>query len=146
VLRYREDEFLNEAGTVDHVRYRLTLMGEVHEREFPHAVVLSRSRFLAPANQSLRFYREYFQPNDEVHIQKDRRRWLVRFRDTDFYVNLDRMDKPDLGTFLEVKSRTWSRTDAERKSALVLELAKFLGVSTDETESREYLRIAEASK
>jgi 5-methylthioadenosine/S-adenosylhomocysteine deaminase len=146
ILRYREDEFLDEGGSVDHVRYRLTLMGEPHEREFPNAVVLSRSRFLAPANQSLRFYREYFQPKQEVHIQKDRRRWLVRFNDTDFYVNLDRMDKPDLGTFLEVKSRTWSRTDAERKSSLVLELAKFLGVSTAETEAREYLRIAEANK
>jgi 5-methylthioadenosine/S-adenosylhomocysteine deaminase len=146
VLRYREDEFLDDKGEVDHVRYRLTLMGEPHEREFASDVVLSRSRYLAPANQSLRFYREYFQPNEEIHIQKDRRRWLVRFKDTEFYVNLDQMDKPDLGTYLEVKSRTWSRGDAERKSALLLELAKTLGVSTSETESREYLRIAESSR
>jgi 5-methylthioadenosine/S-adenosylhomocysteine deaminase len=145
VLRYREDEFLDDKGEVDHVRYRLTLMGEPHEREFPSDVVLSRSRYLAPANQSLRFYREYFQPSEEIHIQKDRRRWLVRFKDTEFYVNLDRMDKPDLGTYLEVKSRTWSRGDAERKSALLLELAEHLGVSTRETESREYLRIVEGS-
>jgi 5-methylthioadenosine/S-adenosylhomocysteine deaminase len=105
--------------------------------------VLSRSRYLAPANQSLRFYREYFQPQREIHIEKDRRRWLVRFKDTDFYVNLDRIDKPDLGYYLEVKSRTWSRRDADNKSLLVLELAKFLGVSTQKTEAREYVRIVD---
>ena len=143
ILRYREDEFLNERNEVDHVRYRLTLMGEPHEREFPSDVMLSRSRFLAPANQSLRFYREYFQPSEEIQVVKDRLRWLVRFKDTEFYINLDRMDKPDLGTFLEVKSRTWSRKDADLKSVLVVELAKFLGVSTSETEAREYVRIAE---
>ena len=146
ILRYREDEFLDEGGEVGHLRYRLTLMGEPHEREFPSDVMLSRSRFLAPANQSLRFYREYFQPKEEIHIVKDRRRWLVRFQDTEFYVNLDSMDKPDLGTFVEVKSRTWSRKDADRKSTLVLELAKALGVSTKETEAREYVRIAEESR
>jgi 5-methylthioadenosine/S-adenosylhomocysteine deaminase len=143
ILRYREDEFLSERNEVDHVRYRLTLMGEPHEREFPSDVMLSRSRFLAPANQSLRFYREYFQPSEEIQVVKDRLRWLVRFKDTEFYINLDRMDKPDLGTFLEVKSRTWSRKDADLKSVLVVELAKFLGVSTSETEAREYVRIAE---
>ena len=145
-LRYREDEFLNDKGKTDHVRYRLTLVGEPHEREFPSDVMLSRSRYLAPANQSLRFYREYFQPNREIHIEKDRQRWLVRYKDTEFYVNLDRMDKPDLGYFLEVKSRTWSRRDAEHKSQLVVELAQFLGVSTAETEAREYVRIVEESK
>ena len=146
ILRYREDEFINDRNEVDHVRYRLTLMGEPHEREFPSDVMLSRSRFLAPADQSLRFYREYFQPNQEIQVVKDRLRWLVRFKDTEFYVNLDRMDKPDLGTFLEVKSRTWSRKDADRKSVLVVELAKFLGVSTSETEAREYVRIAEEGR
>jgi 5-methylthioadenosine/S-adenosylhomocysteine deaminase len=143
VLRYREDEFLNPKGEVDHVRYRLTLMGDGHEREFPSEVVLSRSRYLAPANQSLRFYREYFQPEREVHVEKNRRRWLVRFEDTDFYVNLDRLDEPAMGHFIEIKSRTWSRRDAENKSRLILELAKFLGVSVDNAEAREYLKIVE---
>lgn len=146
ILRYREDEFLNDRDEVDHVRYRLTLVGEPHEREFPSDVMLSRSRFLAPANQSLRFYREYFQPSEEIHIQKDRRRWLVRFKDTEFYINLDRMDDPSMGYFLEVKSRTWSRRDAEHKSGLVLELAESLGVSTKETEAREYVKIVEENR
>ncbi|MEX2161249.1 MAG: amidohydrolase [Anaerolineales bacterium] len=146
ILRYREDEFIGEHGEVGQVRYRLTLMGEPHAREFPRDVVLSRSRFLAPANQSLRFYKEYFQPDEEIHIVKDRRRWLVRFKDTEFYVNLDQMEEPALGYFLEVKSRTWSRRDAERKSTLMLELAGALGVSTRKTEAREYVRIVEESK
>ncbi|HEX9596686.1 MAG TPA: amidohydrolase, partial [Anaerolineales bacterium] len=138
----REDEFLDEKGKVDHVRYRLTLLGEPHEREFPSDVMLSRSRFLADADQSLRFYREYFNPSEERQIEKDRQRWLVRFKDTEFYVNLDRMDKPDLGTFLEVKSRTWSQKDAEAKSKLVAELVEFLGANPEETEARDYIDIA----
>jgi len=123
------------------VRYRLTLVGEPREREFPSDVMLSRSRFLAPADQSLRFYREYFQPAEERSIRKERLRWLVRFHDTEFYVNLDHIDEPDLGHFLEVKSRTWSRKDAEHKSELVLELIKYLGVSTQETEARDYINL-----
>lgn len=142
-LRYREDEFINAQGDIEEIRYRLTLVGEPHEREFPSDVMLSRSRFLAPAKQSLRFYREYFQPQKEIAIQKDRLRWLVRFKDTEFYVNLDRMDKPDMGHFLEVKSRTWSRKDADHKSKLVLDLVHYLGVSPNETEAREYVRLVE---
>lgn len=146
ILRYREDEFLNERGEIERVRYRLTLMGDLHEREFPSDVMLSRSRYLAPANHSLRFYREYFKPLREIQVEKDRLRWLVRFKDTDFFINLDRMDEPDLGYFLEVKSRTWSRRDAEHKSKLVIELAEYLGVSAAQTEPREYVRIAEESQ
>jgi len=141
LLRYREDDFINKQGEVEDVRYRLTLVGEPREREFPSDVMLSRSRFLAPADQSLRFYREYFQPAEERSIRKERLRWLVRFHDTEFYVNLDHIDEPDLGHFLEVKSRTWSRKDAEHKSELVLELIKYLGVSTKETEARDYINL-----
>ena len=129
-LRHREDVFLDETGQRDHARYRLTLIGDSHERDFPSEVVLSRSRYLAPANHSLRFYREYFQPESEREVEKDRRRWLVRFRETDFYVNVDRLDKPDLGSFVEIKSRTWSRRDAESKSELILQLARVLGPSS----------------
>ncbi|UYN90778.1 MAG: amidohydrolase family protein [Anaerolineales bacterium] len=141
-LRYREDVFLKENGQPDHSRYRLTLMGDTHERDFPSAVILSRSRYLAPADQSLRFYREYFQPPREVEVEKNRRRWLVHFRGEDFYVNVDRVDKPDLGSFVEIKSRTWSQRDAETKAKLILELAKLLGVSTEGAEPREYVKIA----
>jgi 5-methylthioadenosine/S-adenosylhomocysteine deaminase len=56
------------------------------------------------------------------------------------------MNEPDLGTFVEVKSRTWSRNDADRKSKLVVELAEFLGVSTEQTEAREYVRLVDEEK
>jgi 5-methylthioadenosine/S-adenosylhomocysteine deaminase len=109
-------------------------------------VPLSRSRFIAPATHSLRFYREYFKPKSESEINKDRRRWLIRFRGKDFFVNLDRMTKPALDRpFLEIKSRTWSRGDAEEKAGLILELLKVLGAEDSEVIPEEYADLAEAS-
>ena len=88
LLRHREDEFIDEKGNISHVRYRLTHIGEARERDFPSGALLSRSRFIAPATHSLRFYREYFKPCQETFIEKDRMRWRVIFRDTTFYINL----------------------------------------------------------
>jgi 5-methylthioadenosine/S-adenosylhomocysteine deaminase len=127
-LRYREDEFIGEKNQVENIRYRLTLLGPAREQRFPGDVLLSRSRFIADANHSLRFYREYFNPSHEVSINKDRLRWRVLFRGTEFFVNLDRVNEPDLGYFLEVKSRTWSRRDAELKSQAAQELLETLGI------------------
>ena len=45
-----------------HPIYNLTLTGPAREAEYANSVVLSRSRYTAPADRSLRFYREYFQP------------------------------------------------------------------------------------
>lgn len=141
MVRYREDDFINESGEVDNTRYRLTLVGATREDQFPSDVLLSRSRFLAPASQSLRFYREYFTPDREIFIEKDRQRWLVKYQETEFYVNIDRVDKPELGYFLEVKSRTWSRSDADRKSELAAELVNYLGASTEESVPQDYTEI-----
>jgi 5-methylthioadenosine/S-adenosylhomocysteine deaminase len=141
-LRYREDEFVGENDEVNQVRYRLTLIGPAREHKFPSDVILSRSRFLAPANHSLRFYREYFNPIDEIPIEKDRKRWRVLFRGTEFYINLDRVDEPSLGYFLEVKSRTWSLRDAENKALLATELIEFLGASVNERVTQDYLELA----
>ncbi len=69
-LRYREDDFLNEQGNVTMTRARLTLLGQKREGALAHNVLLSRSRFLAPATQSLRFYREYFKPKEETSDYK----------------------------------------------------------------------------
>ncbi|MFT3893838.1 MAG: amidohydrolase [Anaerolineales bacterium] len=71
-LRYREDDFVDNKGNVSNVRARLTLLGQESESKFENEVLLSRSRFLAPATNSLRFYREYFKPKSEVAIEKDR--------------------------------------------------------------------------
>lgn len=143
-LRYREDEFINESGEVENIRYRLTLIGPTREGQFPSDVLLSRSRFLAPANHSLRFYREYFNPAEERFIEKDRLRWRVLFRGTEFYINLDRVDQPDLGYFLEVKSRTWSRQDAENKAIMAKELIESMGIPVDESLTRDYVDLVEA--
>ena len=141
-LRYREDEFLDADGGVSNVRYRLTLLGPAREGRFESDVVLSRSRFLAPATHSLRFYREYFKPAREVFIQKDRRRWRVLFRGTEFYLNLDRVEQPDLGYFIEAKSRTWSRRDAEHKAELARELIACLGAAPADAVAEDYVQIA----
>ena len=138
-LRYREDEFINEEGEVYNVRGRLTLTGPAAEREFANSVLLSRSRFIAPANFSVRFYREYFKPSDELVINKDRLRWLLRFNQVEFFLNLDEILLPAVdGCFLELKSRTWSRKDAEQKAQMIEEILKLLEISDAEPVLEEY--------
>lgn len=84
-----------------------------------------------------------FNPIDEVFVEKDRQRWRVLFQGTEFYINLDRVDQPELGYFLEVKSRTWSRHDAEHKAQVATALIEFLGASTDEPMTRDYLELVQ---
>ena len=142
-LRYREDEFVDDEDKVYQARSRLTLLGKAREKEYPYAVMLSLSRYLAPAEQSLRFYREYFAPLVEVEVNKDRLRWRILYQETDFAVNIDQMTKPAMpGRFLEIKSRTWSRSDAERKAALITELLTLFGVDPATAEPKEYPELA----
>jgi 5-methylthioadenosine/S-adenosylhomocysteine deaminase len=141
-LRYREDEFIEQGEKGGKARYRLTMIGPAREHQFPSDVLLSRSRFLAPATHSLRFYREYFKPVGEVNIEKDRQRWRVLFQGTEFYINLDRLDNPQLGFFLEVKSRTWSKHDADHKALVILNLIQFLDTSAEERVTKDYLELA----
>jgi 5-methylthioadenosine/S-adenosylhomocysteine deaminase len=131
-LRYREDEFLDERGSVTRVRARLTLLGQAREAELG-SVLLFRSRYLAPATHSRRFYREYFRPATERDVEKQRRRWLVAYRGVEFYVHLDHLILPALpGYFLEIKSRTWSRRDAQDKAAVITDLMQKLGATPAE--------------
>jgi 5-methylthioadenosine/S-adenosylhomocysteine deaminase len=140
-LRYREDDFVDDVrNLVTNVRARLTLIGLKREGKFEE-VLLSRSRYIAPASQSLRFYREYFKPKSEIAIEKDRQRWLIQYKDTEFFVNLDQMKEPQLGYYLEIKSRTWSRKDAELKAQLASELLSVLGASSGETVTEDYIDI-----
>ena len=141
-LRYREDDFMDDVkGIVTNVRARLTLIGLKREGQFEDQVLLSRSRYIAPASQSLRFYREYFKPKSEIAIEKDRQRWLIQYKDTEFFVNLDQMREPQLGYYLEIKSRTWSRRDAEHKAQLASELLSVLGASSGEKVTEDYIDI-----
>jgi 5-methylthioadenosine/S-adenosylhomocysteine deaminase len=190
-LRYREDEILaepssaappsglaapsaparamprDEQGKVTNVRARLTLTGQTREAAFG-SVMLSRSRFFAPATHTPRFYREYFKPSREREIEKDRRRWLVAFRGVQFYVHVDRLiiadrsstdqpsglaapsttattlampNSPADGFFLEVKSRTWSRRDASDKAAIITELLEHLGARPEQTIESGYVEL-----
>lgn len=141
ILRYREDEFLGGNNQIEQVRSRLTLIGQTIEDRFPQEVLLSRSRYIADATQSPRFYREYFKPHQEKEIEKDRVRFLVKYEGYEFFINIDEIKKPELGLFLEVKSRTWSRQDAETKSSLVTRLIEFLGGDLKETTSDDYIEM-----
>ncbi|HEX6974095.1 MAG TPA: amidohydrolase family protein, partial [Vicinamibacterales bacterium] len=141
-LRYREDEFLDANGSVTGARSRLTLMGAAREGQFGD-VLLHRSRYLAPATHSARFYREYFHPAGEYVVEKERRRWLVAFRGVEFYVHLDRLIKPQTeGYFVEVKSRTWSRRDASDKAAIITALLALFGARPDDAISDGYVEMA----
>ena len=87
------------------------------------------------------FYREYFKPVREIYIEKDRLRWHIRYEGTEFFVNLDSMKQPSRGHFLELKSRTWSRKDAEHKAVLAKELLAILGAENAETVTQDYIEI-----
>jgi 5-methylthioadenosine/S-adenosylhomocysteine deaminase len=145
-VRYREDDKLNAHGEVENVRARLTYTTPVKEREFNNTILLSRSRFIAKADRPLRFYREYFRPSAERELEKDRHRWHLLYQGVLFYVNVDRVVKPELASdlpkrFLEIKSRTWSAEDAEIKARRIHDMLSILGVSDDQTIQKEYLQM-----
>jgi 5-methylthioadenosine/S-adenosylhomocysteine deaminase len=139
-IRYREDEILDEAGQIKEARYSLTLTGPAKEREFAHSVLLSRSRYTARADRSRRFYREYFRPIEEREVHKERRRWHIRYKDTEFALNLDRLIVPERpGYYLEIKSLTWSPRDAEVKANLIRELVDVLDLQAQRVTRSEYV-------
>jgi len=140
-LRYREDHSIDDKGQISFVRSRLTHIGPAIEHRFPQQVLLSRSRFLAPAGQSLRFYREYFKPSKETDIEKDRLRFKIEYQNVEFFINIDEMLKPDIGSFLEIKSRTWSRKDAEEKSSLIIDLLHLLELDPINAISNDYFEM-----
>ena len=59
------------------------------------------------------------------------------------HADIDTLINPDLGHFLEVKSRTWSRDDAIRKSQIIAELIEYLGASSEKAETQDYTEIVE---
>lgn len=140
-LRYREDEVRHlDTNELIDVIYRLTLTTMSKEREYECSVLLSRARFDAPATRSRRFYQEYFKPQRVIEIHKTRRRYHIRYGGTDFSINLDQIIKPeDGGSYMEIKSRTWSRQDAERKAALISELLKALKIPDEALIRAEYV-------
>jgi 5-methylthioadenosine/S-adenosylhomocysteine deaminase len=141
-LRYREDDLIDDKGQVKSVRSRLTLNWPTKENTFNSSVVLSHSRFIGPADRPLRFYREYFQPVGERELQKDRRRWHIHYQGVLFYINIDRVLKPDLAdTFIEIKSRTWSAMDAENKAYRIQQMLAILDIPSDDIILADYLEM-----
>jgi 5-methylthioadenosine/S-adenosylhomocysteine deaminase len=51
------------------------------------------------------------------------------------------MKEPQLGYYLEIKSRTWSRRDAERKAQLTNELLSLIAASSGEIVTEDYIDI-----
>ncbi|UCC63777.1 MAG: amidohydrolase family protein [Anaerolineae bacterium] len=137
-IRYREDYVL-ESGQVVESLYTLTLVGPAKEREYANSVVLSRFAYSSRADRSLRFYKEYFQPRRVMELEKHRRRFRIKYQGVPLAVNLDQLTKPTQGgPFLEIKSRTWSKRDAERKAERIGALLKLLGMTPKDLVKREY--------
>jgi 5-methylthioadenosine/S-adenosylhomocysteine deaminase len=144
-IRYREDEIIQPQGSVQGAYYTITLMGPVREREYDKSVVLTRARYMAPADRSLRFYREYFKPDEERQVIKRRHRFHVTYKDTEFAINLDQVESPDrAGCYLEIKSRTWSARDAQLKAELIGELLDVLGTIEEDRLKVEYIDLVGA--
>ncbi|HEX2906322.1 MAG TPA: amidohydrolase [Phototrophicaceae bacterium] len=144
-VRYREDDRIDDKDDVTSVRTRLTFTLPTKEDEFQRSISLSHSRFIAQANRPLRFYREYFEPTSERELQKDRQRWHILFQGVLFYVNVDRLISPELPqTFIELKSRTWSKSDAENKADRIQEMMQILGITAADIVRQEYLEMETA--
>lgn len=140
-LRYREDNLIDENGRL-HPTYTLTLTSPTRREEYPNAAILSRSRYTAVADRSLRFYREYFQPDEIREVEKRRSRVHISYKGQHFAINLDRLLQPPLGSFLEIKSRTWSRADAENKVRLIGELLEMFRIPPEDLVKKEYVELS----
>jgi 5-methylthioadenosine/S-adenosylhomocysteine deaminase len=138
-IRLREDHRLDPGARLE-PKYTITLTAPVERGEHPPVARLGRARYTALADRTPRFYREYFQPDHVVEIEKQRRRWRIVYKGEDFAVNVDRLvGHPKPGPYLEIKSRTWSRKDADTKAALIDELLQLLGVQESALVKQEYV-------
>lgn len=139
-VRYREDDKLNEKGEMYEVRARLTYTSIDKEREFNSTVLLSHSRFMASADRPLRFYQEYFQADKQIVLRKERKRYRIHYQGVLFYINVDRVLEPALPqTFIEIKARTWSATDAEIKADRIQEMLEILGITRQDIIKAHYV-------
>ena len=143
-LRFREDEVRNADGTLRDTFYTMTLMGPIGEKEFENSILLTRARYTASASQSLRFYREYFNPSGEDEVVKHRRRCHITYKETDFAINLDQLPNVGRNVYLEIKSRTWSAKDAVLKAELISELLEIFEVKQGNQFKIEYVNIVQS--
>ncbi len=138
-IRLREDQS-HEEGANPEASYSITLTSAATHGEFSSAVLLGRARYTAPASHTLRFYREYFQPDRIVEIEKHRRRWHVKYKGADLAINVDTLiGHRQPGPYLEIKSRTWSHKDAIEKTELIAELLVQFGIHETALLKQEYV-------
>ncbi|KAB8145109.1 amidohydrolase family protein [Chloroflexia bacterium SDU3-3] len=136
-VRIREDHRRDPQARVE-PKYTITLTAPELRDVYSDSVLLSRARYTASADRTLRFYREYFQPDRVVEVEKHRRRWRFIYQGQDFALNIDTLDgRPS--PYLEIKSRTWSRRDAQAKIDLIGELLKLFGVPEQALITQEYV-------
>ena len=141
-LRYREDEFIDEKGEVANVRYRLTLIGQA-ANGFPRRRAALAQPLPGAGQPQPALLPRVLQTQPREFRRKRPPALAGAVPGMEFFINLDHVEQPDLGYFLEIKSRTWSRSDAERKAQVTNELITFLGASPTETVSQDYVEIAE---
>ncbi len=140
-IRIREDHRLDPGARVD-PKYTITLMAEAQRGEYPSAILLSRARYTAPADHTLRFYREYFQPDRVVELEKRRLRWRITYQGQDFALNLDTLvNRHPPGPYLEIKSRTWSRKDADERAHMIGALLTRCGLDEQVLVKQEYIEL-----
>jgi 5-methylthioadenosine/S-adenosylhomocysteine deaminase len=140
-IRLREDH-RRDPGARSEAKYNLTLTTPAERSDRPFAMQIGRARYTAPADRTLRFYREYFQPDQMIEIEKRRRRWRILYADADFAINIDTLvEHHQPGPYLEIKSRTWSERDAEHKAALIGELLKLFGIDEQALVKQEYVEL-----
>ena len=140
-IRLREDHRIDPGARVE-PKYTITLTAPAERAENPPAVRLGHARYTAPADRTLRFYREYFQPDQVIEIEKQRRRWRIVYKGEDFALNVDTLvGQRDPGPYLEIKSRTWSRKDADAKAALIGELLALLEIEEQALLKQEYVEL-----
>lgn len=139
-VRYREDDRITTKGDVSEVRARLIYTMPTKERELHGSVLLSHSRFIAPADRPLRFYQEYFQSSRTMNLQKDRQRWHIHYQGVLYYVNVDTFSRDGKNEmFVEIKSRTWSLVDAEHKADGIRRMLEILGVQEAQIVREHYV-------
>jgi 5-methylthioadenosine/S-adenosylhomocysteine deaminase len=140
-IRIREDHRLDKGARVE-PKYTITLMAGAQRDDYASAILLSRARYTAPADRTLRFYREYFQPDHIIELEKRRERWRIFFKERDFAINLDTLvGHRNPGPYLEIKSRTWSSKDADERVALIGELLALLGIDESSLVKQEYVEM-----
>lgn len=140
-IRIREDHRLDPGARID-PKYTITLMAEAQRGEYPSAILLSRARYTAPADHTLRFYREYFQPDRVVELEKRRLRWRIAYQGEEFALNLDTLvNRHPPGPYLEIKSRTWSRKDADERAHMIGTLLTRCGLDEQVLVKQEYIEL-----